>query len=90
MAAMPGMHHTHDSKKDCDCCKKHANYLVKENLKPGFDVRFSQVCAWFTPLHFAYIDLYKPDHYNVAWQDSNAPPPKSGKTLSIQYRSLLI
>ena len=27
---------------DCDCCKHHSNYSIKENLKPGLNQNLAQ------------------------------------------------
>ena len=77
-------------KDGCDCCKKHGSYVIKENIKPAGD---------FLPLQFAinldhpvilnFIPEY-PAATSLVWQDSNAPPWKSGKAISIQFRSLQI
>ena len=75
---------------DCGCCKQHGEYVVKENLKPGFDYQFSA-----TAVLVAYAipqGLFTPKQQltNYSWADCKAPPGKSGKALSIQLRSLQI
>ena len=87
---------THQSKHctygdDCGCCKNHGSYAVRENLKPGYDLSFAQSVIAVQPVQLPEFLLSSPvyisDHL---WQDVNAPPGKSGKSLAIQYRSLLI
>jgi hypothetical protein len=82
-------HHCND-KKDCDCCKKHANYIIKENLKPGLHLQFAQAAVLIPHIQIADFLLNTPVFSNASWEDSNAPPGKSGKEISIQFRSLLI
>jgi bacterioferritin-associated ferredoxin len=81
-------HCTHGS--DCGCCKQHGEYVVKENLKPGFDYQFSPVAVLAA---FAIPEkLFTPKQQliNYSWADVKAPPGKSGKAISIQLRSLQI
>lgn len=92
MAKMPG--HEHHKKcahgDDCGCCKKHGEYVVKENIKPGVDYQFSLIAAIVaypaSPAFFAP----KPRLINYAWADVKGPPGRSGKSLSIQLHSLQI
>lgn len=90
------MEHNHQPKKqcargsDCGCCKQHGEYVVKENLKPGFDYQFSPIAtlvAYAVPEGF-FTPKRQPTNYS--WTDIKAPPGKSGKTISIQLRSLQI
>ena len=89
---MASMHHHGHSKgdKDCDCCKKHGNFVIKENLKPGYDVQFSQVAVLIPHNSFAYFIFNTPIHSYAAWNDKDPPAVKSGRTRLIQLRSLLI
>jgi hypothetical protein len=75
---------------DCDCCKKHGEYVVKENLKPGSDLQFSTVAVLLG--HTIPAGLFTPRARltNYTWTDSKAPPGKSGKLISIQFRTLQI
>lgn len=90
------MEHRHQPKKhcahgsDCGCCKQHGEYVVKENLKPGFDYQFSPT-AVLAPYAIPQ-GLFTPKQQltNYSWTDIKAPPGKSGKALSIQLRSLQI
>jgi len=76
--------------KDCDCCKKHGSYIVKENLKPGNDVQLVHIATLTPHIQIADFRLTVSIHNNLSWANSNAPPGKSGKAISIQYCSLLI
>lgn len=85
-------HHKHNSKNDdCDCCKKHGNYVIKENIKPaGVDAQ-SPAMAIVTrpfqsipaPLHYIVLNTFK-------LSSGKAPPGLSGKAIAIQQRSLQI
>jgi len=95
-AMVTGQMHGHQPKKhcakgsDCGCCKKHGEYIVKENLKPGFDYQFSPVAVL---IPFTIPEKFfspKQQLTNYSWADIKTPPGKSGKALSIQLRSLQI
>lgn len=75
---------------DCGCCKKHGEYVIKENLKPGFDYQFSQIAVLVNYPILTGWGVHKLVVSNYTWTDSKAPPGKSGKALSIQLRSLQI
>jgi len=79
----------HDG-KNCDCCKKHTNYIIKENLKPATDTQYAQMALLITHFEIAGFLLNTPVVKNASWQESNAPPNKSGKTIIIQNHSFLI
>jgi hypothetical protein len=87
-----GKHHQHNTKdKDCDCCNKHSNYVIKENIKPAtVDVQAPQLAA--LPRQFNYVPVT--DAYTalniLPLPYGKAPPGISGKALSIQLRSLQI
>ena len=77
--------------KACDCCNKHGNYVIKENIKPvTVDVQAPQSALVFQ--QFNYVPLT--DQYNVSdrfiGKYAKAPPSRSGKSISIQLRSLQI
>ncbi|MDP9048576.1 MAG: hypothetical protein M3N14_10590 [Bacteroidota bacterium] len=74
----------------CNCCKKHGSYVIKENIKPGCDFQYAQTTI--STYHTAVPDyIFRAAViHNTSWTDSNAPPGKSGKTISIQICSLLI
>ncbi|WP_428329310.1 hypothetical protein [Mucilaginibacter sp.] len=89
-----GMGHQHKKHctngGDCGCCKNHGTYTIKENLKPGTDFQFTQTTA-LIPRFEAVNFLIKTKLYtNNSWEDSNAPPGKSGRALLIQHCSFLI
>jgi hypothetical protein len=85
-------HHGKDDacKKDSDCCKKHGNYIIKENIKPAIDVQYAQTAILIHHFEIAAFLLNTPAFRNTSWEESNAPPGRSGKTISIQNCSLLI
>jgi len=76
--------------KDCDCCKKHGSYVVKENLKPGNNIQFTQTPVLIPHIQIADFLLNTPVYHNTLRANNNAPPGKSGKAISIQFCSLLI
>jgi hypothetical protein len=87
-----GKQHKHSPKdKDCDCCKKHGNYVIKENIKPGTIALQSPQMAVilrefnYTPLPDQYpaLNTFTPRH-------GKAPPGLSGKAISIRLHSLQI
>ena len=85
-------HHQHHGKsKDCDCCNKHGNYVIKENIKPAaVDVQAPQIAL--LPQQFNYIPVAvqypSPEAFPLSY--GKAPPGQSGKAISIQLRSLQI
>jgi bacterioferritin-associated ferredoxin len=88
--------HDHQPKKHCgngsgcDCCKQHGAYVVKENLKPGFNYQFSPTAVLIAFAVPEGLFTTKQQVTNYCWTDTKAPPGKSGKALSIQLRSLQI
>jgi len=74
----------------CDCCKKHGNFVIKENLKPGCTVECNQNAAVIPQIQIAGFYLNTQFDSNTSGKDGNAPPGKSGKALVIEFRSLLI
>src|ERR1700741_4573839 len=89
MVKRPAMavEHSHQSKKrcshgsDCGCCKQHGEYVVKENLKPGFDYQFSPAAVLVAFAVPEGIFTPKQRLTNYCWTDSKAPPSKSGKAI---------
>ncbi|MGZ3874798.1 MAG: hypothetical protein ACXVJD_17900 [Mucilaginibacter sp.] len=77
-------------KKDCDCCKKHGSFIIKESTRPAADLQFAQTAILIRHAEIpgfllnASFDQDKPLH------ESNAPPGRSGRFILIQNRSLLI
>jgi hypothetical protein len=86
----------HSPKKDCNnctqrnCCNQHGDYLLKENLKPGFDLKFAPPMLLIHEQLVAYQQPYSCPVNSKVLSNSNAPPPKTGRLLSIQFRSLQI
>ena len=83
--------HNHCKKdKDCDCCKKHGSYVIRENIKPGSDFRVllpaSSICYEQLP-DLIYQQIKQ---NNISCTNSHAPPGKSGKVISIRFHSLQI
>jgi len=85
-------HHKHGAKSDdCDCCKKHGNYVIKENIKPaGIDEQLpflAIVTRSFQSIpaatHYIVLNTFK-------LSLGKAPPGLSGKAIAIQQRSLQI
>lgn len=76
--------------KNCGCCKKHGSYVVKENIKPAFDLKPFEQAAVLYPVIINKLLLppavasYSPE------TNINAPPGISGKAISIQFHSLQI
>jgi hypothetical protein len=82
-------HCTHGD--DCGCCKSHGAYTIKENLKPGHDLQFSQIAFNTLPVTIPSFLLNHPIYNdNHLWADVKAPPARCGKIISIQHCSLLI
>ncbi|WPU95022.1 hypothetical protein SNE25_05730 [Mucilaginibacter sabulilitoris] len=96
MAMQAMNHNSHqdrhcDKNKACDCCSKHGNYVIKENIKPvSVDVQAPQVFLVFQQLN--YVPLT--DQYSISdrfiGRYAKAPPSPSGKFIAIQLRSLQI
>ncbi|MDN5286463.1 MAG: hypothetical protein JWR38_2737 [Mucilaginibacter sp.] len=98
--AMQAMNHNahHDKQqkhpckdKDCDCCNKHGNYVIKENIKPALvDVQAPQVAVLPRQFNYVPVTVQYPAINVLSLQYGKAPPGVSGKALSIQLRSLQI
>jgi len=85
----------HDDKckgdKDCDCCKKHDNFVIKENIKPWHNSKVPSITLLFYPkIEYALVFLPPAKINTVSWPECHAPPAKSGKSISIMLRSLQI
>jgi hypothetical protein len=78
------------AKKGCDCCKKHGDFIIKENIKPTTDVQYVQSAVLIHQFKIADLFLNIPVIQNTSWYQSNAPPGRSGKIISLQNCSLLI
>jgi|SRR6185503_8487214 len=77
--------------KDHNCGKKHGSFTIKENVKPGYQIRFNLPLL---TLQLVPVTGYRlnavPVAYNAPYLNSKAPPGASGKIIIIQFRSLLI
>ncbi|MBB6111606.1 hypothetical protein [Mucilaginibacter lappiensis] len=85
-------HHKHSTKSDdCDCCKSHGNYVIKENIKPAGVDEQSPLMAIITR---PFQSIPAATHYivlnTVKLSYGKAPPGLSGKAIAIQQRSLQI
>ncbi len=77
--------------KNCSCCKKHGEFLVKENLKPAASFQILQVIGICNRSpHFSMLMLQPGSLMPVFLPDSKAPPPASGIPIFLQILSLLI
>jgi hypothetical protein len=91
--SMAAMHHHYKgcaSSKDCDCAKKHGSFVIKENIKPGSDLLFAQTAVILPHAELAKFLVSEVATANNVWHYSNAPPWRSGRSIIIQHRSLLI
>lgn len=90
MAGTPGKCCADKSKGD-GCCKKHANFVIKENVKPGYQIRFSLPLLTFLPVKPIGV-TFEPAAFTpiASMNNGNDPPGKSGKAISIRFCSLLI
>ena len=77
--------------KDCDCCKKHGNYSVKENLKPDCDFLHLEIpIIAETVFYFDFLNNHTIQTTSITLPKSNAPPPGISTPIFIKVRSLLI
>jgi len=76
--------------KDCSCCNKHDNFVIKENFKPGLDFHTPEIAILTCHSFFVNLITDYPVIRLSAWQQSNAPPGVSGKSIIIKFRTLLI
>ena len=85
-------HHKHNTEtNDCDCCNKHGNFVIKENIKPA-TVSIQSPMPAFIVQPFNYIPV-TPQYATLNIFKSlcgKAPPNLSGKAISIQLHSLQI
>ena len=90
MAGTPGKCCADKSKGD-GCCKKHGNFVIKENVKPGYQIRFSLPLLTFEPVQPADL-IFHPTAFAPisSLNNGNDPPGESGKAMSIRFCSLLI
>jgi hypothetical protein len=80
-----------EKRKSADCPKKHGNFVIRENTKPGYQIRFSLPLLTLQPILplFQIRSGAQLQGFQTAWTD-NLAPPKPGKAIVIQHRSLLI
>jgi hypothetical protein len=91
MAGTPSCSKPCCADKQHNCSKKHSNFTIKENVKPGYQMRFHLPLLTMQPLHLpGYLANVVTPVYDIPYANSKAPPGTSGKALSIQFRSLLI
>jgi hypothetical protein len=77
--------------KGCDCCKKHGSFVIKENLKPDFTVQFGQQSISVIPSQYTInYQAIAPVINAEELVNGKAPPWKSGRSISIRFRSFLI
>jgi hypothetical protein len=82
--------------KKCDdcrsnsCCKKHGNFVIKENFKPGYDIHFPQTSISVPQLQLPEFLLNSTARRNITPQTADAPPGWPGKSIAIKFHSLLI
>jgi hypothetical protein len=91
MAGIPSCSKPCCADKQRNCNKKHSNFTIKENVKPGYHIRFNLPLL---TLQSVPATSWRPNialvAYNASWLNCKAPPGSSGKVISIQFRSLLI
>jgi hypothetical protein len=92
MAGTPSCSKPCCADKQHNCSKKHGSFTIKENVKPGYQIRFNLPLLTLQPVPLAkdfnvrQIAVVR----NASWENPNAPPFDSGKALSIKFHSLLI
>ena len=77
-------------KKDCDCCRKHGSFIIKESIRPATDLQFVQTAILVRHAEIAGFLLNASFDQDNLLHESNAPPGRSGRFILIQNRSLLI
>ena len=90
---MSAMHHPSKDcahGNDCDCCKKHGSFVIKENIKTGIAINFAQTAILIHHFEIAGLLPEQPVIADNFHDWSNAPPGKTGKAIAIQNCSLLI
>lgn len=81
-----------DGDEDCSCCKKHGNYAVKENIKPGNNFQVLEIPAIAINNGFlAFPSIYSLEPTVNKWPKSHAPPPPGTSIpIFIKIHSLLV
>lgn len=77
--------------KNCSCCNRHDNYLIKENIpgSPDFLLTAMQVAVFPLPYQ-ALTPVPGVYEAKISWPNATGPPHTSNQLLFIKYRSLLI
>jgi hypothetical protein len=75
---------------NCDCCKKHGNYVIKENIQSFSTFKMPQSAALIPYQTQLYAGAYNRIITSLALPESKAPPDLSGKSLVIKLRTILI
>jgi hypothetical protein len=77
--------------KDCSCCNKHDNYVIKENVNNGLSHQLITLQISVHTIPYQLLSL-QPGVYcqNFSWPNPTGPPLFSSLPLYISYRSLLI
>ena len=79
--------------KQRNCSKKHGSFTIKENVKPGHQLRFTLPLLTLQPAPFSRefrLHQVIPDQ-TACFENCNAPSGLySGRSISIKYHSLLI
>ena len=78
--------------KDCSCCNKHDNYVIKENSSAAPELQLSTMQVAAFPAAYQsglalQIGIYQE---KVSWLNATGPPRSKSQSLFIKYRSLLI
>jgi hypothetical protein len=102
-ATPAGHHHEHDKSethhhknscgkgKDCSCCNRHGNYVIKENINStlAFQLTALQAAVYPTPYQ-SLAPIQGIHHEKNLWLNATGPPILTNQPLYISYRSLLI
>ncbi|PAW95171.1 hypothetical protein CKK33_17365 [Mucilaginibacter sp. MD40] len=77
--------------KDCSCCNRHDNYVVKENTSGSLEFQSFAIQVILFPLPYQALPPM-PGIYEakVSWLNATGPPGAVRPPLFIKYRSLLI
>lgn len=76
--------------KDCSCCAHHDNFVVKENISPGFNLVAPNVAIITYYQLFRSLIFRNPEISKWSFYESNAPPQPSGKSIIFRLCTILI
>jgi len=77
--------------KDCNCCDKHGNYVIKENLNYAFASQLTAPHLAALPLSYQQFSILPSvSETLITWPRTTGPPGASKSPLYIYNRSLLI